>query len=46
MMANPAHKPTEGTRAQVDALAGLVGLPQAEIAGMEPSDCTRRRKRR
>jgi hypothetical protein len=31
-MANPAHKPTEGTRAQVDALAGLVGLPQAEIA--------------
>jgi len=31
-MSNPSHKPTEGTRAQVDALAGLVGLPQAEIA--------------
>jgi hypothetical protein len=33
-MANPSHKPTEGTRAQVDALAGLVGLPQAEIAAI------------
>lgn len=31
-MSRAPHKPTEGTRAQVDALAGLVGLPQADIA--------------
>lgn len=31
-MANPAHKPTDATRGQVEALAGFVGLPQADIA--------------
>ncbi len=31
-MANPSHKPTDATRAQVEALAGFVGLPQADIA--------------
>lgn len=38
-MSRVPHKPTEGTRAQVDALAGLVGLPQKEIAdylGIDP----------
>jgi hypothetical protein len=29
---NPPHKPTEGTRAQVEALAGYLGLPQSEVA--------------
>ena len=43
-MANPAHKPTEGTRAQVDALAGLVGLPQAEIAAFLAIDLKTLRK--
>ena len=43
-MANPAHKPTEGTRAQVDALAGLVGLPQADIAAFLAIDLKTLRK--
>jgi hypothetical protein len=29
---NPPHKPTENTRGQVQALAGYMGLPQAEVA--------------
>ncbi len=34
-MANPAHKPTEGTRAQVDAqtVAEMTGRTFAEVAG-------------
>lgn len=43
-MPTPAHKPTEGTRAQVDALAGLVGLPQAEIAAFLGIDLKTLRK--
>ena len=43
-MANPSHKPTEATRAQVDALAGLVGLPQADIAAFLQIDLKTLRK--
>jgi hypothetical protein len=43
-MPTPAHKPTEGTRAQVDALAGLVGLPQPEIAAFLAIDMKTLRK--
>lgn len=31
-MSRQAHIPTEATKGQVDALAGLVGLPQTEIS--------------
>lgn len=31
-MSSAPHIPTEGTRAQVDALVGLVGLAQTEVA--------------
>lgn len=43
-MPTPAHKPTEKTRGQVDALAGLVGLPQADIAAFLDIDLKTLRK--
>lgn len=43
-MSQKPHIPTEGTRAQVDALAGLVGLPQAEIAAFLSIDLKTLRK--
>lgn len=43
-MPTPAHQPTEATRGQVEALAGFVGLPQAEIAAFLDIDLKTLRK--
>ena len=43
-MSRKAHVATDATKAQVDALAGLVGLPQAEIAAFLEIDLKTLRK--